>query len=369
MKIDSIEIYGVSMPAVTPFTTSFGKSATFDGCIVKMTSGDLTGWGESLPLKFPAYSPECARTQFIMVRDLIAPLLCGKDIESGNQLQQMLSGIKGNYFAKAGFDLAWWELNAKMQKQPLWKLIGGVTGTIDVGADFGVQDSIDILLEKIQGAVGAGYKRIKLKACPGWDLNMVQAVRKKFPDAVIHIDCNNAYSLDDLDMFKEIDKYNLAMIEQPLAFDDLLDHAELQSHLKTPVCLDESITSPAKAAKAVKLKACRWVNIKLGRTGGLTNAVKIHNVCMEAGIPCWVGGMCESALGSALSLALSSLPNIKYPADVFPSSRFYERDLGNPPMIHSAPSQFKLSDKPGCGVEPVPELLDEYSFDYASFGK
>ena len=367
MKIDSIDVYGVSMPMKQAFTTSFGTTPATEGCIVKITSGEFTGWGESLSWKYPAYTSECARAQFLICRDIIAPLLTGKEIASGEQLQQELSGIKGNYFAKAGFDLAWWELSAKMQRQPLWKLIGGVTDTIDVGADFGVQDSIGILLDKIRGALESGYKRIKLKACRGWDLEMVKTVRNEFPDAIVHIDCNNAYSLDDLEMFKEIDHYKLAMIEQPLAFDDLIDHAELQSHLDTPVCLDESITSAAKARKAAQIKACRWVNIKLGRTGGLTNAIRVHNTCMDAGIPCWVGGMCESALGSALSLALASLPNIKYPADVFPTSRFYEHDLGNPPLEHSAPSQFKLSDKPGCGVEPVPELLEEYSFGSASF--
>jgi O-succinylbenzoate synthase len=195
---------------------------------------------------------------------------------------------------------------------------------------------------------------------------MVDAVRSAFPDLTCHIDCNSAYTLDDIDMFKQIDGYGLAMIEQPLAHDDLIDHATLQQAIETPVCLDESITSVDKARKAIQVGACRWVNIKPGRVGGITNAVKIHDACQDAGVPCWVGGMLESAIGASHCLALATLPNIQYPSDIFPTSRFYERDLATPPMAHSAPSQFTASEQPGIGVEPGAEMRDEFTVERAA---
>ena len=261
-----------------------------------------------------------------------------QDIQSGRELQERLSGIKGNYFAKAAFDLAWWDLHAKKLGKPLWKIIGGTDPTVEAGADFGIMESINVLIETIARAVRQGYKRVKLKCCPGWDLEMIDAVRKEFPETTFHIDCNSAYTLDDLDMFKRIDRYGLAMIEQPLGYDDLIDHAALQAHIDTPICLDESITSPDKTRKALSIKACRWINIKPGRVGGITPALVIHDICREAGIPCWIGGMLESAVGASHCLALATLPNIRYPSDIFPSDRFFRKDLSIPHMVHHSQS-------------------------------
>ena len=359
MRIESIELVRVAMPLVYPFRTAFGDDDAVEAVLVRLSSGDSYGWGESAPWKYPAYSPECAATQFVLSRDFIAPLLLGEDIGSGAELQERLSGIKGNPFAKAGFDMAWWDLHAKQLGQPLWKLLGGKDPTVDAGADFGIMESIDSLLETMDTAIQQGYKRVKLKYRPGWELDMVAAVRERFPDATIHVDCNSAYALADMDMFKELDRYNLAMIEQPLGHDDLIDHATLQSNINTPICLDESITSADKARKAIQIEACRWVNIKPGRVGGMTNALAIHNLCEQAGVPCWVGGMLESAVGASHCLALATLPNIRYPSDIFPSERFYKKDLATPPMKHSAPSQFRASDKPGIGAEPDPEALEQ----------
>lgn len=354
MRIDSIEIIRVAMPLVYPFRTAFGNEDTIESVLVRLTSEGVTGWGESAPWRYPAYSPECAATVFLLARDFIAPLLLGQDIESGRTLQARLAGIKGNYFAKAGFDLAWWDLYAKQAGRPLWQVLGGTGPTIDVGADFGVMETIDALLATIDRADTQGYKRVKLKYRPGWDLDMIDAVRKAFPEITVHIDCNSAYTLDDLDMFRKLDQYKLAMIEQPLAHDDLIDHAKLQACIETPLCLDESITSVAKARKAVALNACRWVNIKPGRVGGITPAVAIHDLCRDAGVPCWIGGMLESAIGASHCLALATLPNIKYPSDIFPSDRFYTKDLATPAMVHSAPSQFTANPGPGIGAVPDP---------------
>ena len=366
MVIDQIHLYRVAMPLAYPFRTAFGDDDVIESVLVRMESRGLHGWGESTSLKYPAYSPECAASQFLISRDFIAPLLLGRDIETGAALQEALKKIKGNYFAKAGFDLAWWDLYSKTLGKPLWRTLGGVKPTVEAGADFGVMESVKALLDTIQSAVDAGYRRVKLKFRPGWDLDMVRAVRERFPDLVFHIDCNSAYTLDDAPIFEQLDAFALAMIEQPLSHDDLVDHAALQRRLATPICLDESITSLEKARKAIELGACRWVNIKPGRVGGLTNARAIHDFCKNAGVPCWTGGMLESAVGAGHCLAFATLPNNRYPSDIFPSSRFYKTDLGVPPMMHSGPSQFIARDVPGVGFAPDSGMLAEMTLETAS---
>ena len=368
MKIDAIDIYRVSMPLVYPFRTAFGNDAVIESILVRMRSGEMSGWGEATPWQTPGYSSEFAAGAFLVARDFLAPRLIGKSVESGAELQRLLSHVKGNYFAKASLDLAWWDLNARLLALPLWKVLGGRRDTVDVGADFGIMESIDDLLRTIDGAVRAGFKRIKLKYRPGWDLDMVAAVRGRFPDAVIHVDCNSAYTLAATGMFQQLDRFGLAMIAQPLMHDDLLDHARLQAALKTPICLDESITSVDKARQAIGIKACGWINIKPGRVGGLTHAVAIHDVCQKAGIPCWVGGMLESAVGASHCLALATLPNFQYPADVFPSDRFFAPDLADPPMALSGPSRMTASGQPGCGAEPNMDRLARQTLEHAVLG-
>ena len=359
MKIDSIRIVRVKMPLKYPFRTSFANIDLIGSVLVEVTSGGMSGWGEASALSRPEYSGEWSAGQFMASRDFIAPLLINKDIKSGTQLQSLLYGLKGNYFAKAAFDLAWWDLHAKQQGQPLWKMLGGIHTPIDAGADFGVMDSIEDLIGAMKEAEEQGYKRVKLKYRPGWDLDMVKEVRNEFPHMPVHIDCNSCYTLNDLPMFRELDKYNLTMIEQPLANDDLIDHARLQTELKTAICLDESIVSADKVRKAIQIGACRFVNIKLGRVGGITNALEIIRICEEYNIPCWVGGMLESAVGQSHNVAFATLPNIKYPSDIFPTSRFYEKDLGKPEMNHSGSSQFMPSPSPGIGVIPDEEFLKQ----------
>jgi O-succinylbenzoate synthase len=220
----------------------------------------------------------------------------------------------------------------------------------------------------VGGAVSAGFKRVKLKYRPGWELDMISAVRGAFPDLTVHVDCNSAYTLADAEMLEKLDAYDLAMIEQPLAHDDLIDHAELQRRIETPICLDESITSADKARKAIAIGACRWVNIKPGRVGGITNAVAIHDLCRDAGVPCWIGGMLESAVGASHCLALATLPNVKYPSDVFPSDRFYTTDLAEPAMALSGLSMMTPRDVPGVGAEPNAERLRELTVEQATLG-
>jgi O-succinylbenzoate synthase len=364
MRIDRIDLYRVAMPLISPWRTAYGDDAVVESVLVKMYSGDLVGWGEASPLATPTYSPEWAAGVFTVARNWLAPRLVGRHIAGGEQLQQLLAVVKGNYFAKGGLDMAWWDLYAQKQGQPLYRALGGTRTTVPVGADFGIMDSIELLLKHIDEAVHAGYERVKLKFRPGWDLPVVQAVRRAFPDIVIHIDCNSAYRLDDVPLFAALDEYRLAMIEQPLAYDDLADHAALQKQIRTPICLDESITSVDKARKALSLGSCRYMNIKPGRVGGLTNAVAIHDLCRQQSVACWVGGMLESAVGVAHCVALATLPNFTYPADIFPSSRFYRQDLGEQEIVLSGPSRVSVSERPGIGTVPNQSRLARMTLDH-----
>jgi len=327
MKIDCIELYHVAMPLIYPWRTAYGEDAEVHSTLCRMWSGNASAWAESCPLAAPCYSPEWGHGVFATASQWMAPRLVGQEVASGEDLQQKLSVFKGNPFAKAALDMTWWNLQSVLTEQPLHKLLGATRDAVPIGADFGVLDSVDDLLRDIAGAVAQKFPRIKLKYRPGWDLEMLRQVRKQFPDAVFHIDCNSGYRLEDLDMFLKIDEFRLAMIEQPLQHDDVIDHAALQRQIRTPVCLDESISSVKAAQQAIALKSCQYINIKPARCGGLTNSLKIHNLAQQAGIPCWVGGMLESATGVAVCTALAMLDNFTYPADIFGSTRFYRQDL------------------------------------------
>lgn len=357
MKVAEIELFRVAMPMKEPWRTAFSEETAIDAVLVRIRADGVDGWGETAPYRQPQYSPEWADGAFILLRDVLGPCLLGRDIASGQALQEILQPFKGNQFAKAGLDNAWWDAQAKLEDEPLWRLIGGRSPTVTVGADIPVMDEVTELLAAVDRAINAGFRRVKLKFRRGWGVEMVARVREAFPDATIHVDCNCGFSLMDLPMFRELDQLDLAMIEQPLAFDDLLDHARLQAELVTPICLDESIVSVDRARKAIDIGACRWVNIKPSRVGGLTNAIALHDYCRERGVPCWVGGMLESAVGQGPALALATLPNMQYPADVFPSSRLYEQDLSEPEIVLSAPSEVAAPETPGHGFRPVAERL------------
>lgn len=364
MKIDRIELFHVAMPLIYPWRTAYGEDFDIHAVVCRMSSGSVDGWGESAPFAAPCYSPECAGGIFSVTRDWLAPAIIGQDVASGDELQQKLSLFKGNPFAKAILDTAWWSLQSRLEGQPLHRLLGATRDVVPVGADFGVMDSLDDLTTAVGQAIDDNFPRIKLKFRPGWDVPMLEAVRAQHPDHTIHIDCNSGYRLSDVDLFRDVDRFNLAMIEQPLQHDDLIDHATLQRAIETPVCLDESITSVRRAEQAAEIGSCRLVNVKPGRVGGLTNAVAIHNACLAAGIPCWVGGMLESATGAAFCVSLAMLDNFTYPADIFPSSRFYHEDMSTPPLelIRDAdglPGVQALDQLP----EPVPERLERLTIE------
>jgi o-succinylbenzoate synthase len=359
MRIDRIELFHVAMPLIFPWRTAYGEDAAVESVLCRLTSGSVSAWGESSPFAAPCYSPEWGGGVFAICRSWLGPTLLHQDIPSGADLQQRLGMFKGNPFAKAVLDTAWWNLQSRIENKPLHELIGATRDTVAVGADFGVMDSLDDLLAGVGKAVDDGFPRIKLKFRPGWDRDMVAAVRRQHPRQTVHIDCNSGYTLADVPLFQSLDDFELAMIEQPLPHDDVLDHAELQRQIRTPVCLDESVTGLRAARQAIDQQSCRFVNVKPGRVGGLTPAVQIHDLCAQAGIPCWVGGMLESAVGASTCVALAMLPNFTYPADIFPSSRFYVEDLADPAieLVRDAagqPAARALRESP----EPVPSRLD-----------
>ena len=353
MNIDRIELFHVAMPLIFPWRTAYGEDAAIHSVLCRMTSGSVDGWGESAPFAAPCYSPEWAAGVFAVTRDWLGPAILKQNIETAEQLQERLAMFKGNPFAKAVLDTAWWSLYSRRTGIPLHVALGATRDEVPVGADFGVMDSLDDLLEAVGKAVEDRFPRIKLKFRPGWDLPMLEAVRAQHPQHPIHIDCNSGYRLADRPLFQQVDAFGLEMIEQPLQHDDLIDHAELQQQIATPVCLDESITQPHHTRQAVSLGSCRYVNVKPGRVGGLTNAVAIHNICAAASIPCWVGGMLESATGAAFCVALAMLENFSYPADIFPATRFYREDLSDPP-IEIAPSAEGIPSVRAFEVLPSP---------------
>lgn len=358
MKIDQIDVYHVHMNLKSPFNTAFGDTHAIETVLVRMSSGDAYGWGEGAPWRLPAYSSENGFGAYDVVHRFLGPAVVGKTFDTGQSLQDAMAFVKGNYFAKAAVDTAWWDLQARLADKPLWQLIGGKGPEVEVGADFGVMSTVEELIEDIHRSQDAGFKRVKLKYRPGWELDMIRRVRKTFPDVVFHVDCNSAYTLENKDMLLALDEFNLAMVEQPLMHDDLIDHATLQRQLKTPICLDESITSVTKARQAIDIGACSWINIKPSRVGGVTNAIAIHDYCQSRNIPVWIGGMLESAVGASHCLALGTLPNVKYPSDIFPSDRFYKADLSQPPLEINEPSVIKASKAAGVGAEPDARQLE-----------
>jgi len=369
MKVEAIDLYWVKVPLAFVWKTSYADQHYTDTILVRMEAGGHHAWGESCPPYLPGYSAEHTLATFHTLREHMAPRVIGQDLESAGDLLDRIAFVKGNQFARAGLEIAWWVLEARRQGVPLHVALGGHADRVAVGADFGVQDSIDVLLEKIQGAIDQGFPRIKLKFRPGWDLPMIEAVRSAFPRFTFHVDCNAAYTPADTELFRKLDRHGLAMIEQPLADDgmSLINHADLQRQLETPICLDESAQSLAHVEAAIRLGSCKVVNIKMARVGGLAASRDIQALCAAHGIPCWVGGMLESAIGGAICAELATLSNFTYPGDIFPSSYFYANDIGKPEVVLSGPGEVATSAVPGIAQEPDPELLARWTVQHASF--
>ena len=361
MKITKIHLFHVAMPLIEPWVTAYGNQANIESLFVGIEANGLIGWGECAPAPLPFYNSEYTAGAFYLARDGLGPKIINQSITSADQLTSLFAQFKGNEFAKSAFDTAWWDLYAKKMEVPLWKLIGGNNPEIDVGADIPVQTDVNKLIDRTAEAIELGYGRVKFKFNRQCSFEMMEAVRNSFPDLVMHIDCNSGFTLDDLGLFQKLDGLNLRMIEQPLAYDDLVDHAKLQKELSTPICLDESISSPARAKKAIEIKACRWINIKTSRVGGLTNALEIQKLCSDNRIPVWVGGMLESATGQAPSIALATKGSMAYPCDIFPSNRFYTEDFSEPEIVHSGPGKISAPTGSGAGFTPKLSLLKKHT--------
>ncbi|MBI4314506.1 MAG: o-succinylbenzoate synthase [Chloroflexi bacterium] len=350
VRIEQIELRHTSMPLVAPFETSFGSESEREGLIVTLRGDGLTGWGEVVASHAPGYSPETAQTEWHILHDFIIPEVLGKEFADVEGLEAAYRSVRGHPMAKAGIQAALYDLLAKAQGVSLQKMLGGSGETVKVGVSVGIQPGTEALVERVRAYLAEGYRRIKIKIKPGRDVTDAEAVRKAFPDILLQVDANSAYTLADAGAIEAMDDLNLLLIEQPLAEDDIFDHAKLQSRLKTAICLDESIHSARHARWAQELGACRIINIKPGRVGGLREAARIHDFCAEHGIPVWCGGMLETGIGRAANVALASLPNFKLPGDISASDRYWKEDIVEPAFALNQDGTLTVPTGPGIGV-------------------
>ncbi len=357
MKIESITLHHLDMPLVAPFETSFGRETHRPCILVEMHADGLTGWGECVAGAGPWYAYETIGTAWHIIGDILAPLLIGQEIDEPSAIVERFAPVRGHRMARAAVEAAFWDLYAQARGAPLARLIGATRERVAVGVSVGIEPDLDAQLARIAQFVEAGYARIKLKIKPGWDVAVVRAVRERWPDIALQVDANSAYTLADAPMFRELDEMDLLLIEQPLHHDDIVEHAQLQAQLRTPVCLDESIHSPHHARWALAIDACRVINIKIGRVGGLTAARQIHDLCAERGVPVWCGGMLETNVGRAVNLALAALPNFTLPGDISASARYYHSDIAVPDFVLNDDSTISVPDAPGTGVAVLPERL------------
>ncbi len=346
------------LPLVQPFETSFGREDVRDTVIVAVRGGGLTGWGEAATSVGPWYEYETIETCWHVLRDFLGPRVVGREIASPADVAQLMAPVRGHNLAKMGLEAAVWDLLGQAQGCSITQLLGGVRERVPVGVSIGVQASVPALLERIEDYWAQGYSRIKIKIKPGWDVDVVRQVRARFPGVAVMVDANSAYTLADAGRLAALDDYDLMMIEQPLPYDDLVDHAELQRRLRTPICLDESVPSLAAARAALALGSGRIVNIKPGRVGGLTVARAIHDLCRENDWPVWCGGMLETGIGRAHNVALASLPGFTLPGDISASARYFHQDIVEPAFVVNEDGTMTVPTGPGIGVAVVPERLE-----------
>jgi O-succinylbenzoate synthase len=367
--ISSVELREIRLPLIHFFETSFGRTTERRIVLVRVGDKDgAEGWGECTAGEGPFYSDEWAETAWPTLAEFLAPMVLNKGVESAAQILQLMKAVRGHRMAKAAIETACWDLEAKKAGVPLWKHLGGVRTEISCGVSIGIQNTPEALLEKIETERAAGYQRIKIKIKPGWDVNIVEQVRRQFPNVRLMADANSAYTLSDVALFKALDQFDLMMIEQPLAHDDIFDHAELQKQISTPVCLDESIRTREDAQHAIALAACRIVNLKLGRVGGHGPAKEVERVCRENQIPVWCGGMLESGIGRAHNIAMATLEGFTLPGDVSASARYWHEDIINPPVTVSPGGTITAPGKPGIGFEVNLSRIDKLTVRKETIG-
>lgn len=361
MKIESLRLFHLRLPLVTPFETSFGSIDHKECILVELQAEGLTGYGESAVERDPGYNYETTGTAWHILKDFVAPLILGQDVVDADDFQRRMLGIRGHHLAKAGVEMALWDLIGKRNEKSLKEMFGGVRDQVEVGVSIGIQESAPTLVRIAEGYVAQGYHRLKIKIKPGRDVEDTFAVRKAFPETRLQVDANSAYSLETAEALKPLDDLNLLLIEQPLFEDDIWDHRKLQAQFNTPICLDESVLSPRHARYAIEMEACRIINVKPGRVGGLSQALKIHAMCYAQGIPVWCGGMLETGVGRASNLALASLPGFTLPGDISASDRYYQRDITYERFTLNADSTIDVPDLPGMGVTVDQEALAQFT--------
>jgi o-succinylbenzoate synthase len=359
MRIENIELRHIRMELVSPFVTSMGTEYDEEHILVRVDGEGLTGWGESVAEGTPFYSYETVQTAWHILKDFLIPSVLGRDLSDIDEAIALYSKVRGHMMAKAGLEAALWDAFAKTKNISLSEMLGGTRKKIDVGVSIGIQSSVKELIHKVEGYLKEGYKRIKIKIAPGDDIRYVAALRKEFPDLLLQVDANSAYTLDDIDLFRKLDEYNLILIEQPLGYEDIFDHSKLQRELKTPICLDESIHSLDDTRAAIELDSCRIINIKPGRVGGFTESKMIHDYCASMKIPVWHGGMLESGIGRAGNVALASLPNFTLPGDISASKRYYREDIVEPEFIVNPDGTMNVPVKPGIGVDVSMKMVEK----------
>jgi O-succinylbenzoate synthase len=363
MRVERIVLRKMKMTFKRPFETSFGLQKEKHFILVALHTKDHVGYADCAAMATPWYSEETTVTGWHMLIDFLIPLLFSRDeIAHPEELPRLFSQIRRNNMAKAALDCAVWDLYAKERGIPLAKALGGTRDKVETGVSIGLQESPSALLRSIEQFMAEGYRRIKVKIKPGKDMAFLEAIRRRFGDIVLMADANSAYTLDDIDLLRAMDKLGLIMIEQPLSHDDIVDHAKLQAVMKTRICLDESIHSTEDARKAIELGSTRTINIKVARVGGLTEAKRIHDLCQAHDIPVWCGGMLDSGIARAHNIAIASLPNFTFPGDLPASDRYWEQDIISRPITIDRDSMVDVPTEAGIGFEPVPELIERFTY-------
>lgn len=361
MIISKITLYHVRMPLRSHFETSFGRITTRDCLILEAEAEGLVGYGECVADRDPGYSYETSSTAWHILKDFIAPAILNENIDSPTDLQQKMEFVRGHLMAKSALEMAVWDITGKLAGKSIQQLLGGVKPSVPVGVSVGLQDTPAELVEVVGNYLSQGYRRIKIKIKPGRDIADAQAVRQAFPDVLLQVDANSAYHLETAGALLPLDSLGLLLIEQPLEEDDLWDHSRLQKQFSTPICLDESILSARHARQAIEMQACRVINIKTGRVGGLVEALAIHNLCYPQGIPVWCGGMLETGVGRAANLALASLPGFSLPGDLSATDRYYARDITNEYFTLNPDSSIDVPTQAGLGVSINRQNLEEFT--------
>jgi len=350
-----------------PFETSSSITRDRRVLLIEVGSDGLSGWGEITVDDDPFYNSETTDTAWHILRDFIVPLTVGKTVATAQEVGTLMSRIRGHEMARAGLENALWDIESQQKDVPLHKLLGGTLTEIPCGVSLGIQPRVELLITKVGEELEAGYQRIKLKIKPGNDLETVKEVRKAFPAAKLMVDANSAYGLQDAALLREFDTCDLLMIEQPLAWDELYEHATLQAQLQTPICLDECIHNARHAVAAIELGACRVINLKLGRVGGHSEAKRVHDVCRERTIPVWCGGMLESGIGRVHNIAMSTLPGFVLPGDVSASQRYWQEDIIEPEVEVTARGTIQVPESPGLGYSVRHDRIERLTVQTATW--